>query len=519
MARRSPKDALQPLACHLLLLLVATVGIGVRITYSVTTGHSATIASGELAIAHNIVADGRWFFRNPQAEVYVEALSKSRGRLVDPASVNYSRLDRNARWIPEASQSVGDSAVIAGLWAITGSERYIDIQVLQGVVDGLAALLVYWIVMQLYRRPRPAIIAAALYALYPPIAWQTANPYNDIWAVDFTIALVAIYLVIRTTGHRWRWLIAGGLCAGAGAYFRPQVLLILPVLALVTITDTGWREAFRRAFATTLVASLVLVPWTIRNYSEFHAFIPLRSGFWETVWSGLYEMPNHFGASFYEVAAEVHRVNPQVVPSTPAWDAYYKPYAIRMIEQRPLFYLETLVHRIAIATVWAHENAWMHRGAGGFHGYQGGLASFLLHRPAVVLQDALEPLVFVLAILGLACTWRLWRRQHTILVALVLCVLLPYLAIHVEDRYLLPAAFVYLIWIALGADLVIERCKRQRSALGQVRSRQLGLWLAFVDRRHRRGDTATTTTSTRCPGFESSAGSSEQEGSSPRPSR
>ncbi len=361
----------------LILLLIVAAGIGLRITYTATTGDTLKVDSHEGALAHNIVADGRWFVRNPRAEEYVAALTGRRDRLIDPG--------------------------------------------------------------------------------------QTVNPYNDIWAVDFTIVIVAIYLVVLRSSHRWRWLVACGLCGGVGAYFRPEVLLIAPVLALVTAADTGWREAVRRALVPTLLGVLLLVPWTIRNYEDFHAFIPVRTGFWETMVGGLSELPNHFGVNHFQIEEEVLRSHPGAVTETPTWDSYFKPYVIRAIEQHPLFYLEVLVHRVAIATVLMHDNWWMPRGAGGFHGYKGGPLAFVLDRPMVVLEDALEPLVFLLAMLSLAFTWRRWSSRHRILVAVVLCALLPYIAIHVEARYLLPAAFAYFIWIGLGTDLLIERVRQRRS--------------------------------------------------------
>jgi dolichyl-phosphate-mannose-protein mannosyltransferase len=447
----------------LLLLLIVVAGIGLRITYTATTGDTLKVDSHEGALAHNIVADGRWFVRNEKAENYVAALAGRRDRLIDPASVDYTNLDKDAQWRPEVFESVGTSVVIAGLWAITGDERFVEVQVLQGVVDGLAVLLVYWIAVQLFGRRRPGLIAAGLYALYPPIAWQTVNPYNDIWAVDITIVIVAIYLVVLKSGHRWPWLVVCGLCGGVGAYFRPQVLLIAPVLALVTAVDTGWREGLRRVLVPTVLGVLLLVPWTIRNYDDFHAFIPIRTGFWETMVGGLSELPNNFGVNHFQIEAEVLRSHPGGVTETPTWDSYFKPHVIHAIEQHPLFYLEVLVHRVAIATVLMHDNWWTHKGAGGLHIYKGGLLAFALDRPLVVLEDALEPMVFVLAMLGLGLTWRRWSSRHRMLVAVVLCVLVPYIAVHVEGRYLLPAVFVYFIWIGLGADLLIERVKQRRS--------------------------------------------------------
>lgn len=452
-----------------MLLAIVLVAIGIRFTYTATTGHSFVMDSLEGQLAHNIVADGRWFARNAGAEVHIQTLSEKRKRLLDPASIDYKGINKPGEWFPEISESVGAGVVIAGLWAITGDERYVQIQILQSIIDGLAALLVYWIAMQLFKRRRPAMIAAALYAIYPPIAWQAVNPYNDTWAVDFTVAIVALYLLALRSDHRWRWLIACGVCAGIGAYFRPSLLLIAPALALATVFSTGWREALRRIVITTAVASLLLVPWTIRNYDEFHAFIPTRAGFWVTMWGGFNETANGGIFTANALIAKIHQVRPELVVETPAWDSYAKHYVVETIEHDPLWYVKLLAHRLAIATVWQWEPYWMHLEAG--H-YKGSLVAFAVSHPLDTLEDLLEPAVFLLAMLGLGLTWRRNRQQQAILVALVLAVLVPYLAIHVEARYLLPAVPAYFIWIGLGADRLIEgvvaRSRRTTSRMARA---------------------------------------------------
>jgi 4-amino-4-deoxy-L-arabinose transferase-like glycosyltransferase len=443
------------------LAAIVLAGIGVRFAYTATVGHYPQITSIEGQIAHNIVADDRWFVYNTRAEAYVGTLLARRHQLIDPASVDYSYLDAHGQWYPEIGQSVGTSLIIAGLWAITGDERYVQLQILQGVVDGLASLLVYWIAMQLFARRRPALIAAAIYALFPPLAWQTANAYTDLWAVDFTLAIVALYLLALRSHHRWRWLVLCGLCVGVGSYFRPQVLVIVPALALVKASSGGWREALRQVSVTTIVAVALIVPWTIRNYNDFHTFVPMRSAFWMTMLSGLNELPNNFVSNDSEeaLAIKIHHIRPELMPETPAWEAFVKPIAIRAIRQHPLFYLEVLAHRVAIATVLMNDTTWMSSGAGDVFGSTGEILRSVGQRPLIVLEDALEPAVFLAAMAGLALTWRYRKRQHLLLIALVLAVLLPYIAVHVESRYLLPAFPAYFIWIGLGVDGLYARVR------------------------------------------------------------
>jgi 4-amino-4-deoxy-L-arabinose transferase-like glycosyltransferase len=452
----------------LTLAAIVLLAAGIRLAYVFTTGHSADIATQAGEVAHNILVDERWFVRNEHAGLLISEAEGRRGQILDPASIDYAGLDSSGGWVPEVSRAPGVAAFIAAVWAITGDQRYVQPQALQGLIDALMTLLVYWIAMQLFGRRRVATLAALAYALYPPIAWQAVTLYDDVWGVDFTIAIVALYLLSMRSCHRWRWLAILGVVTGVGAYFRPQVLLIVPALALVTAGRSNLREALRKATTVTAVAIAIVAPWTVRNYEDYHTLLLVRSGVWETMLSGLNELPNDF-AETIELRAQ--RARPDLVPETPQWDAYLKHYFLAAAEQHPLFVLEALIHRIGLATVLAPAShagtEWMRRGAGDVLHRRGGLLAFIVERPFEALEYALEPLVFLLAMAGLALTWRRWRAQNTILLAVVVAVVVPYVLMHVEARYLLPAAFVYIIWISLAVDLAVERIKRRwsRSAL------------------------------------------------------
>jgi 4-amino-4-deoxy-L-arabinose transferase-like glycosyltransferase len=424
------------------LVVIFLAALGVRLAYLDSNPHPRYGGWLEGDMAHNIVADGHWFqvndYRfNPVPLSYVP-------RLIEPADLNLRYADAHPVWKPEIVEPVGEAVVLAGLWEITGSERFLPDELLRIVLDALTALLIYRIVMELFGRQRAALLAAAFYAVYPPIAWQTTSPYMDIWAVDMTVAILALQLQAVRSPNHWRWLIACGLVVG------------------VLNISAGRRAAFVRAVATTAVALVLVIPWTIRNYNDFHMLIPFRSGTGQTLWEGLGELPNNFGATFgglgtTETERMVHRERPGLVVESPAWDNFLLHKATQAIEQHPLFFARLLLYRTAQATVWSSYAFWMHRGAVAPWEYKAGLLAYLVERPFNVLEDMLEPAVFLLGMLSLGLTWRHWRKAHIVLLTVVLATIVPYIPLLIEHRYILPAAFAYLIWIALGADLLIER--------------------------------------------------------------
>lgn len=444
-----------------ILALIVVAGLGVRLAYLASDPHDLKSESIDGEIARNLVA-GRGFTMNERARGYLYELRQRDSRLIDPATVDYTSLDRNAQWEPEIIEPPGAGVLLAGVWEVTGSEYYLPMQILQAIVDACLVLLIFRISMRLFKRRTAALLAAGLYAFYLPIAWQSTVVYVDIWAIDFTIAIVAAYLEALYSPHRWRWIVACGLLAGVGIYFRPNLEILPAVLALATIPSLGWRRALGNGLAATAIVLLLLVPWTIRNYEAFHTFIPTtRNGLGHALWDGLGEVHNNFGADWNDSVtyAEVRRLRPDLRPESPAWDNFLLAhFVIPALEQHPLFYAEVVGRRVARSTLLTYEGAWMHHGVTLPHGRTpGAFASFALGRPLALLEDALQPAVFLFAMLTLGLTWRRWRQQHLILVAVALSVLLPYIAVHLESRYILPAACAYLVWVGLGIDLLAER--------------------------------------------------------------
>jgi hypothetical protein len=141
---------------------------------------------------------------------------------------------------------------------------------------------------------------------------------------------------------------------------------------------------------------------------------------------------------------EVHRERPDLIYDTPEYDDYLREKAIHLIERHPLYYAELVARRVLLSTVGEYESGWMHANGESPFIYRTrtgrGLVSYVINRPFNVLEDALQPLVFVLAMLALILTWRDRRREHAVLVAIVLATLVPYWIIHSETRYVLPAS-------------------------------------------------------------------------------
>jgi 4-amino-4-deoxy-L-arabinose transferase-like glycosyltransferase len=451
----------------LALIFLLTLGTRLAFFASDPVPHTGPWVYG--AMAHNIIYDGHWFQVNHNGPstyfTFTKPLRKN-GPVLTPEDVDLKSYDAHPIWSPWVSEPVGETLLVTAVWEITGIQRWQPVALARILLDAFAALLIYRIAMRLFKRRRAALLAAAMYAAYPPIAELVINPNTDVWSVEFAIAILALWLEAINSPRPWRWFVACGLVTGFGAYFHPGVLLLPGAFALAGIAAAGWRTSVRRALVPTAIAVLMIVPWTIRNYNDFHTFIPIRGGTGETLWYGLHgEIHNPYTKVYADYTYElVHSLRPDLVWLSPEYDAFQRQLALELISRHPLFYLKLIAHRVWMSTIVATDVEWMHHGTKTPSAYPRGPVAYVIEHPFWLVQVVLMPLVFLFAMLSMIFTWRRYRNEHLLLIATALTIMVPYFILHFEPRFMVPAAIAYLLWIGLGADLLIERTSVWRAS-------------------------------------------------------
>ena len=133
-----------------------------------------------------------------------------------------------------------------------------------------------------------AVIATLLWAVFPN---AILLPYESLFDASLSalLATTLLWATLALAGSErllhWSFY---GLLWGFALMTNAALLALLPFLF-------GWLEyqshrqpnwSFRRPALAALLAALCCVPWTIRNYREFHAFVPLRSVAGLALWLG-----------------------------------------------------------------------------------------------------------------------------------------------------------------------------------------------------------------------------------------
>lgn len=133
-----------------------------------------------------------------------------------------------------------------------------------------------------------ASLAAWLWALFPN---AIIIPFQWIWDTSLTAMLAATILwatLALADSDRLRDWCAYGLLWGFSLLTNPAVGATLPFLLLWASLrrPPGTHGRLARPVIGLLLAVLSCVPWTVRNFAEFHRFIPIRSNLPFDLWIG-----------------------------------------------------------------------------------------------------------------------------------------------------------------------------------------------------------------------------------------
>lgn len=375
-------------------------------------GAGLVAEQGEMA--RNVLDHGKWFAVNPAAVRALDTRQTREGHLIDPSDFDFTRFDVHASYAPEIHQMPGVSVVLTGLWWTSGTKSYSIIQWLQILLDTSMVILIYLIAQAFGLRKGVAASAALLYAIWPGAIVVSKRPMLDTWAGFFTIWCLAAFVLARARPQERRWLVLLGLITGAGIYFRPFIFLLPIVLAVVATPNANWRRRFVWAVVPSATALCVLAPWSIRNYVVFHEFIATRSGLGYALYEGIGQAPNDTEATKF-----VQKHRPGLKSAAPEADKFLLRSAVDTITAHPLRYLQQIARRLFF----------------------------------------LAPCVLVVFL------WRRWKIESLMLLAVAVATIVPYIPIGGDTRFYLPAAFAYLMLLAMAGSVIATAARKKLSFL------------------------------------------------------
>jgi 4-amino-4-deoxy-L-arabinose transferase-like glycosyltransferase len=295
---------------------------------------------------------------------------------------------------------------------------------------------------------RAGLVAAGIAAFYPELVWFASH----FWAETvFTVLLWwAMERLLAADGESSiRAALASGVLWGLAILTRETVLYFLPFAALWL----AWRRGGggRRAAMLLVASALFVLPWTVRNWLVFDAFVPVSTSGALNLWQGNTRL------SRQQVYEEYWAVHGRIAK----YELARRRAAEAILERQPLWVLEKL--RDEMPAFWAaHGQPVVHLERGAYGTVARPLALLAV---AVVLLPYLALLALFVA--GIAVLPR--GREPLLLLAFLGFYVLLHVAAHGYPRYRLPAMpAVFLVaahgWAAWRTRPAVDRRHRLAAA-------------------------------------------------------
>jgi 4-amino-4-deoxy-L-arabinose transferase-like glycosyltransferase len=172
--------------------------------------------------------------------------------------------------------------LIAGISVVFGPSDYFARLFLCLVGSG-TCVLVYLFARDLFGW-RIGIVAGAFAAVYPELYIYDGWLYTESLYIFLLLAFCyGLYRLLRTPERNWHIWILCGILLGLLSLTRPNGIVVMGFFIVWAIIMAwqkllSWRVTVKGVLATTLIALLLIAPWTVRNYLVSHSFIPVATG-------------------------------------------------------------------------------------------------------------------------------------------------------------------------------------------------------------------------------------------------
>ena len=250
--------------------------------------------------------------------------------------------------------------VVAAIFKIFGVftlNSFYAAVVFNSAFSALACLPVYAAARRI-GGPSAAILAAWLWAIFPA---AIIIPYAWIWDTSLAAFLSALLLSLTLPlpdSLRFRDYAVYGLLWALSLLTNPSLGALLPFLLGWILFRSSAQPALKVKLAVTVLALIFLccLPWTVRNYAQFHRLIPLRSNFAFEFWSGNNEIfdPNSRAVNRVTRYEQAHLY--AVMGENAFFDDKWQK-ASHFVRSHPTLYLQLCSRRI-VSTWFGSESPW-----------------------------------------------------------------------------------------------------------------------------------------------------------------
>jgi len=148
-------------------------------------------------------------------------------------------------------------------------------------------------------------LAGLFYALYPYLIFQNLTLIDTAFFMTLLYAFVLLMVLLRDRpkldGGTWALAITAGVVLGLSMLTRSLLPLLAVFAAIWFLFKLSFWQTVIRLLPVALVGFLVMVPWIVRNYGIYSAFVPSALNFGDNFYQGNSEFTIPFFRAGYDV--------------------------------------------------------------------------------------------------------------------------------------------------------------------------------------------------------------------------
>ena len=311
----------------------------------------------------------------------------------------------------------------------------------------LIVALGYIFSMKIWDDRQIALFAAGAMAVYPGLVIHSGLLQTEtLYIVFMLVAFISVFK--GTQSNNTASCVLLGITSGLGALTRAVFLEFFPFLVSLAVW-MRWNNGIRKLFPVALgiaLFSLVLMPWTVRNYNIHGTFVPVSSWSGESLLignnpfaTGTWSVKQGFDVWFKGEAAKFGVADVGTLSEVERHDLD-RNIALDYIKTHPLHSILLALKKGFIFLIFPITNS----------------DSYLPAQAAAVASDFL---LYIGAAIGVVATWKS-RRRLVPLYAAFLFFGLVQVVLHAEARYRLPLVPLICLFFGWGTAILIDRARR-----------------------------------------------------------
>lgn len=231
-------------------------------------------------------------------------------------------------------------------------ENLLGMAIIQSVVGGIVCWVIGVIGVALSSNV-VGIVAAGIFALYPEAIFYPQRFVSEPWLLLWMV-LVVLCGVKYIKSEKQRFVIVAGILCGLASLTKTSAMVWpLGLVLWILLRKKFSRKIMIDSMLIIVLTGLVILPWTIRNYTALGAFIPVRTNFWFNVWRGNNPYATGTPRNFNKEGIErtmpgeyLETVDSQLTKNEVQRESVYRKLALQYIKENPLRFIRVSLIRI-----------------------------------------------------------------------------------------------------------------------------------------------------------------------------